>query len=72
MQHNLTTGKEIISIQIREVSGTALKDFAQRDEIVIAAKVFNLMSPASGDAGLSRKNILKSVDDGIRLFRTVA
>lgn len=57
MQLNLTTGKEIISMQIREVLGTALKDFAKRDEAVIAAKVPNRMSPATNDAEISRKQL---------------
>ncbi|WP_034947413.1 aldo/keto reductase [Erwinia oleae] len=46
-----------------EIVGRALKDFARRDEIVVATKVYFPMSNLSG--GLSRKNILQSVDDSL-------
>src|ERR1700722_13267908 len=41
-----------------EVLGRALNDFARREEVVIATKVFNRMRPGPNGAGLSRKNIL--------------
>ena len=40
-----------------EVTGRALRDFAKRDEVVIATKVYNAMSGAPNDRGLSRKHI---------------
>lgn len=46
-----------------EIVGRALRDYAQRDEIVVATKVFFPMSNLSG--GLSRKNILQSIDDSL-------
>ena len=45
-----------------EVLGRALKDFAQRDRVVIATKVFNPMSDDPNDRGLSRKHVMASID----------
>ena len=53
-----------------EVVGAALKDFARRDEVVIATKVFNPMSEAINDAGLSRKHIMSSIDSSLRRLKT--
>ncbi|WP_409075310.1 aldo/keto reductase [Pantoea sp. C3] len=46
-----------------EIVGRALKAFARRDEIVVATKVYFPMSNLS--QGLSRKNILQSIDDSL-------
>ncbi|WLS78027.1 aldo/keto reductase [Erwinia pyri] len=46
-----------------EIVGRALKDFARRDEIVVATKVYFPMSNLSG--GLSRANIMQSIDDSL-------
>jgi aryl-alcohol dehydrogenase-like predicted oxidoreductase len=53
-----------------EVVGNALKDFARRDEVVIATKVFNPMSPSPNDGGLSRKHIISSIDSSLRRLKT--
>ena len=53
-----------------EVVGNALKDFAKRDEVVIATKVFNPMSQDPNDAGLSRKHIMSSIDKSLRRLKT--
>ncbi len=53
-----------------EVLGRALRDFARRDEVVIATKVFHAMSPAPNDRGLSRKHIMSSVDGSLRRLQT--
>jgi aryl-alcohol dehydrogenase (NADP+) len=54
-----------------EVTGRALKDFAQRDRVVLATKVFH---PVAGDgpnqSGLSRKHIMQAVEDSLRRLRT--
>ena len=47
-----------------EIVGRALKDFARRDEVVVATKVFFPMSNLS--QGLSRQNILQSIDDSLQ------
>jgi len=45
-----------------EIVGRALKDFARRDEIVLATKVWGRMRPGPNGAGLSRKAILAEID----------
>ncbi len=45
-----------------EIVGRALKEFANRDEIVVATKVFNRMRPGPNGRGLSRKAILSEID----------
>src|SRR5208337_2179513 len=49
-----------------EVTGRALRDFAKRDEVVVATKVFNRMGPDPNGAGLSRKHIMTSIDASLR------
>jgi len=53
-----------------EVLGSALKDFAKRDEVVIATKVFHPMSADPNDCGLSRKHIMSSIDNSLRRLKT--
>ena len=53
-----------------EILGRALKDFARRDEVVIATKVFFEMSPSPNDRGLSRKHILSSIDASLKRLGT--
>lgn len=53
-----------------EVVGRALKDFATRDEIVLATKVFNPMGPGPNDKGLSRKHIMSAIDSSLRRLET--
>lgn len=53
-----------------EILGAALKDFASRDEVVIATKVFNQMSQDPNDGGLSRKHIMNSIDASLRRLKT--
>ena len=53
-----------------EVTGRAVKDFARRDDVVIATKVFNPMGPGPNDRGLSRKHVLASIDASLRRLGT--
>lgn len=53
-----------------EVTGRALKELAPRDQVVIATKVFNPMSDAPNDRGLSRKHIMAGIDDSLRRLDT--
>lgn len=53
-----------------EVVGTLLKEFARRDEVVIATKVFQPMSQDPNDGGLSRKHIMSSIDNSLRRLKT--
>src|ERR1700735_4183857 len=49
-----------------EILGRAVKDFARRDEVVIATKVYGRMRPGPNGAGLSRKAILAEMDNSLR------
>src|SRR5258708_4994654 len=49
-----------------EILGRAIKDFARRDEVVIATKVYGRMRPGPNGAGLSRKPISPETDNSLR------
>jgi aryl-alcohol dehydrogenase-like predicted oxidoreductase len=49
-----------------EVLGKALKDFARRDEVVIATKVYFPMGEKPTQRGLSRKHIVEAVEASLR------
>src|ERR1043165_8814675 len=53
-----------------EILGRALKDFAKRDEIVIATKVHGKMREGPNGGGLSRKAILSEIDHSLRRLET--
>lgn len=53
-----------------EVVGKALRDFAKRDEIVLATKVYNPMGPGLNDRGLSRKHIMNAIDASLKRLGT--
>jgi len=53
-----------------EIVGRALKDYARRDELVIATKVHGRMRPGPNGAGLSRKAILAEIDNSLRRLGT--
>jgi aryl-alcohol dehydrogenase (NADP+) len=53
-----------------EVTGRALRDFARRDEVVIATKVFNPMGPGPNQRGLSRKHIMTGIDASLKRLGT--
>src|ERR1041384_6762488 len=53
-----------------EVTGRALRDFARRDEVVIATKVFFPTGKGPNDRGLSRKHIMTAIDDSLRRLGT--
>ena len=53
-----------------EIVGRAIKDFARRDEVVLATKVFSRMRPGPNGAGLSRKAILSEIDHSLRRLGT--
>ena len=56
--------------QSEEVTGRALRDFAKRDEVVIATKVFFPMRPDANGRGLSRKAIMTEIDNSLRRLGT--
>jgi len=53
-----------------EVVGRALRDFAKRDEIVLATKVFNPMGPSPNQKGLSRKHVMSAIDASLKRLGT--
>ncbi len=53
-----------------EVVGRALRDFAKRDQIVLATKVYNAMGDGPNDRGLSRKHIMDGIDASLRRLGT--
>ena len=53
-----------------EVLGRALRDFAHRDQVVIASKVFYMMGDGPNDKGLSRLHIMHSIDNSLRRLGT--
>ncbi|MBW3130714.1 aldo/keto reductase [Hymenobacter profundi] len=53
-----------------EVVGRALRDFAKRDEVVLATKVFNPMGPGPNNKGLSRKHIMSAIDASLKRLGT--
>ncbi|GAB0120317.1 NADP-dependent aryl-alcohol dehydrogenase [Acidisoma sp. 7E03] len=53
-----------------EILGRALRDFANRDDIVIATKLRHPMRPGPNGAGLSRKAIMTEIDHSLRRLGT--
>ncbi len=49
-----------------EILGRALRDFARRDQVVVATKVYNPMGDGPNDRGLSRKHIMDAIDASLR------
>ncbi|WOX14566.1 aldo/keto reductase [Streptomyces sp. N50] len=53
-----------------EITGRALKDFARRDEVVLATKVHGRTRPGPNGAGLSRKAIMTEIDHSLERLGT--
>ena len=53
-----------------EFTGRALKDFAKRDEIVLATKVHGRMHAGPNGQGLSRKAIMSEIDASLKRLGT--
>jgi aryl-alcohol dehydrogenase-like predicted oxidoreductase len=53
-----------------EIVGRALRDYANRDEIVIATKVYFPMHEGPNGAGLSRKAIMSEIDKSLKRLGT--
>jgi aryl-alcohol dehydrogenase-like predicted oxidoreductase len=53
-----------------EIVGRALRDFAKRDEVVLATKVFYQTRKDANGRGLSRKAILCEIDNSLRRLGT--
>jgi aryl-alcohol dehydrogenase-like predicted oxidoreductase len=52
------------------VVGKALLDYAPREDVVIATKVFNPMGDGPNNRGLSRKHIMAAIDSSLQRLRT--
>src|SRR5579871_5025380 len=53
-----------------EIVGRALRDFAAREEVVLATKAHGRMRPGPNGAGLSRKAILAEIDASLKRLGT--
>lgn len=53
-----------------EIVGRALGEFAKREDVVIATKVYHRMRPGPNGAGLSRKAIFAEIDASLRRLGT--
>lgn len=53
-----------------EIVGRALRDYADRDEIVLATKVYMAMGEGPNKRGLSRKAIMQEIDNSLRRLGT--
>jgi len=53
-----------------EVTGRALRDFARRDEVVLATKVYHPIGKGPNNSGLSRKHIMEGIDNSLRRLGT--
>lgn len=53
-----------------EVTGRALRDFARREEVVLATKVFFHIGQGPNGRGLSRKHIMEGIDNSLRRLGT--
>src|SRR6185312_3044793 len=53
-----------------EITGRALREFAKREDIVLATKVFHRMRPGPNGTGLSRKAIFAELDASLKRLQT--
>ena len=53
-----------------EITGRALRDYASREDVVLATKVHGRMRPGPNGAGLSRKSILHEIDASLTRLGT--
>ncbi len=53
-----------------EILGRALKDYANRDEVVIATKVHGKMHDGPNGSGLSRKAVMSEIDKSLKRLGT--
>jgi aryl-alcohol dehydrogenase (NADP+) len=53
-----------------EITGQALREYARRDDVIIATKVYFPMGDSPNQRGLSRLHILQAIDDSLRRLGT--
>ncbi|MBI1278417.1 MAG: aldo/keto reductase [Anaerolineaceae bacterium] len=62
---------DVYSIGVsEEITGRALRDFAKRDEVVLATKIYNPMGSQPNHRGLSRKHIMQGIDASLKRLGT--
>ncbi len=62
---------DVYSVGVSEqVTGRALRDFAKREQVVLATKVHGAMGPGPNDRGLSRKHIMDAIDASLKRLGT--
>ncbi len=66
----LDTANVYSSGESERIVGRAVKDFARREDVVIATKAFFPMGDKPNDRGLSRKHIIASVDASLERLGT--
>jgi aryl-alcohol dehydrogenase-like predicted oxidoreductase len=49
-----------------EITGRALREYARREDVVVATKVWGVMRPGPNGGGLSRKTILNGIDASLK------
>ena len=52
------------------IIGRWLRARGARDQVVLSTKVFNRMGPGPNDAGLSRRHLVRAVEDSLRRLQT--
>ena len=68
---NFFDAADMYSLGVTEqILGRAVRDFAQRDRVVIATKAYFPMSDDVNDRGLSRKHLLSAVDRSLERLGT--
>jgi aryl-alcohol dehydrogenase-like predicted oxidoreductase len=53
-----------------EIVGRTLREFTERDDVVIATKVYYPMRKGPNGGGLSRKNLMREIDNSLRRLGT--
>nr|HEX4317442.1 aldo/keto reductase [Kofleriaceae bacterium] len=53
-----------------EITGRALKEYARREDVVIATKLFNPMRPGPNGRGLSRAAVMHEIDASLKRLGT--
>lgn len=64
------TANEYAAGSSEEITGRALREFARRDEIVLATKAFIPWRDAPNTGGLSRKSLFQAIDDSLARLGT--
>jgi len=62
------TADRYVGGKSEQIVGRALK--GERDSVVLASKVANRVGPGANDIGLSRKHIMKAMEDSLRRLET--